>query len=100
TEGGINPVWSRDGRELYYTTGNRMMVVKITWEPDFDVGAPEQLFEWPDKIPTGGNLGTGYDISDDGRFLIVKRSEDIKVQLICVHNWFEELKRLAPKGKI
>ncbi|MFC1794017.1 protein kinase [Planctomycetota bacterium] len=98
-EGGRNPVWSRDGRELYYNNGNRMMVVKITSEPNFDISTPELLFEWPDVIPAGGNLGTGYDVSDDGRFLMVKRNDDIKVQLICVYNWFEELKRLAPMGK-
>jgi serine/threonine-protein kinase len=97
-DGGINPVWSRDGRELYYANGKKMMIVKITSEPDFDFDTPETLFEWPDMIPSGGNLGTNYDVSDDGRFLMVKMSDDIKVQLICVHNWFEELKRLAPTG--
>jgi hypothetical protein len=75
------------------------MVVKVTLEPGFDVGAPEQLFEWPDDILSRGNLGNNYDVSDDGRFLMVKRSDDAKAQLICVHNWFEELKRLAPTGQ-
>ena len=98
-DGGINPVWSRDGRELYYANGKKMMIVKITLEPDFDFDTPETLFEWPDMIPSGGNLGTNYDVSDDGRFLMVKMSDDIKVQLICVHNWFEELKRLTSTGK-
>ncbi len=99
TDGGGNPVWSRDGRELYYVNGKKMMVVKVTLEPDFNCGTPEQLFEWPDVIPSGGNLWTNYDVSDDGQFLMIKRSDDVKVQLICVHNWFEELKRLAPTGK-
>ena len=30
---------------------------------------------------------------------MIKQIYDAKVQLICVHNWFEELKRLAPPGK-
>jgi dipeptidyl aminopeptidase/acylaminoacyl peptidase len=92
SEGGINPVWSRDGRELYYISGESMMVVQITPEPDFRVSAPAQLFEG--SYETGGNLGTHYDVSDDGRFLMIKRSGNAK--LICVHSWFEELKRLAP----
>lgn len=99
TDGGKNPVWSRDGQELYYVNGNSMMVVKVTSEPNLDVSAPKVLFEWPDAIPSGGNLGNGYDVSDDGRFLMVKGSDDAKVQLICVHNWFEELRRLAPTAK-
>jgi len=99
SDGGKNPVWSRDGKELYYVNGKRMMVVKITWEPNFEISTPELLFEWPEVILSGGNLGNNYDVSDDGRFLMVKRSDDIKVQLICVHNWFEELKRIAPTGQ-
>jgi hypothetical protein len=96
TEGGVNPVWSRDGRELYYINGTRMMVAEITFEPDLDVGVPELLFEWPDAIPSRGNLGTNYDAADDGRFLMIKSSDDAKAQLVCVQNWFEELKELAP----
>jgi Tol biopolymer transport system component/predicted Ser/Thr protein kinase len=96
TDGGINPAWSHDGRELYYINGKNMMVVKVTSEPNFDFGTPEPLFESSDEMLSGGNLGRHYDVSDDGRFLMVKTSDDAKVQLICVHNWFEELKRLAP----
>jgi len=95
TEGGVAPVWSRDGRELYYANGNRMMVVPITPEPEFSVGRPELLFEGPYEM--GGNYGQGYDVSLDGRrFLMIKKSDDPGVQLIVVQNWFEELKRLAP----
>jgi len=96
-EGGINPVWSRDGRELYYINGNSMMVVPVMPEPGFSIGAPERLFEGP--YVTGGNLWTNYDVSDDERFMMIKKSDDAEVQLICVHNWFEELKRLAPTRK-
>jgi len=98
TEGGIAPVWSRDGRELYYANGNQIMVVQITQEPDLNVGIPEPLFEGPYEM--GGNFGQGYDVSLDGRqFLMVKKSDDPGVQLILVQNWFEELKRLVPPEK-
>ena len=98
TEGGIAPVWSRDGREMYYARGNQIMVVQITQEPDLNVGMPEPLFEGPYEM--GGNFGQGYDVSLDGRrFLMVKKNDEPGVQLILVQNWFEELKRLAPTGK-
>lgn len=75
TDGGIAPVWSRDGRELYYARGNQIMVVQITQEPDLNVGMPEPLFEGPYEM--GGNYGQGYDVSLDGRkFLMVKKSDD------------------------
>jgi Tol biopolymer transport system component len=98
---GINPAWQRDrdGRELYYISGNSMMAVTVTSEPDFVVGAPEPLFTLPDGIAPGTYLGRNYDVSHDGRFLMMKWSDDTKDQLIYVTNWFEELKRLAPPGK-
>ncbi len=98
TLGATNPVWSRDGRELYYISDNSMMAVKVTSEPVFPVEAPKRLFVSSDLIVSGGSLGKYYDVSDNGQFLMVKRSDDAKDQLICVHNWFEELKRLAPPG--
>ena len=38
TQGGINPVWSPDGSELFYVSGNAMMVAPTTTTPTFDVG--------------------------------------------------------------
>jgi serine/threonine-protein kinase len=101
TRGATNPVWSRDGRELYYISGNSMMVVTVTSEADFPVGAPVRLPVSSDLIVSGGSLGRNYDVSnDDGRFLMIRSDEaKEKDQLIVVYNWFEELKRLAPPGK-
>ncbi|MHC4533145.1 MAG: protein kinase domain-containing protein [Planctomycetota bacterium] len=94
-----NPVWSRDGRDLYYISDNSMMVVKVTLEPDLTIGKPELLFKLPNVLESyNRRLVRSYDVSDDGRFLMVKRSDDAKDQLICVLNWFDELKRLAPPG--
>jgi len=99
TLGATNPVWSCDGQELYYISGNSMMAVKVTSERDFPIGAPEQLFVSSDIILSGDNLGRNYDVTEDGKFLMVKRSKDAKDQMVCVHNWFEELNRLSPLGK-
>ena len=71
------------------------MVVRIVSEPELKLSRPEVLFESNHKM--GSNYGHEYDISPDGqRFLMIKSSDDSGVQLIVVHNWFEELKRLAP----
>ena len=39
-DGGTEPVWSRDGRELFYINGDKMMVVDITTAPAFQAGLP------------------------------------------------------------
>ena len=45
TSGGTEPVWSRDGRELFYLNGDAMMAVEIRTSPTFTAGAPRMLFE-------------------------------------------------------
>ncbi|MDA2927271.1 hypothetical protein MYX78_08575 [Acidobacteria bacterium AH-259-G07] len=98
SEGGISPVWSPKGRELFYRNGEAMIVVRIQSEPTFTAGSREVLFRGRYFIGPGRH----YDISPDGqRFLMIKeggQTEDTSAptQLIIVLNWFEELKRLVP----
>jgi eukaryotic-like serine/threonine-protein kinase len=95
TEGGVLPVWSRNGRELFYRNENKIMTADITTQPSFSAGEPRMLFQ--------GEYG-GYDVSPDGqRFLMIKPSEQTSStslnQVVVVQNWFEELKRRVPTGK-
>jgi Tol biopolymer transport system component len=100
TPGATNPVWSHGGQELYYISGNSMMAVKVTPESDFPIGKPERLFPLPDEIESRSRgLVRSYDVSNDGQFLMLKRSDVKEDQLIFVQNWFEELKALAPPEK-
>ena len=69
--GGWSPVWSRDGRELFYQAQGRLMVVPITTEPTFTLGTPEILFEGPYV----SSLARSYDLAPDGRFLMVRRGD-------------------------
>ena len=93
-EGGEEPQWSRDGRELFYHQGDRLLSVKVTTEPELDVSVPQELFEMP--FAQGGGLGgTYYDVSPDGeRFLVV--SDRSTTEFTVILNWFEELNRLVP----
>ena len=45
TGGGRAPVWSRDGRELFYRNGREIMAVAIELKPTFESGRPVRLFE-------------------------------------------------------
>ena len=75
TEGGKGPVWSRDGREIFYTDGYRMMVVRVETEPTFSAGEPRQLFEYGFDRAFGPTAD--YDVTPDGtRFLMFHRPHD------------------------
>ncbi len=96
-EGGAEPVWSPDGSELFYRSGDQMMVVSVQTEPTFNPGRPRVLFEgsyFSSSISTGYQY---YDISPDGqRFLMIKEAGTGPSQINVILNWFDELKRLVP----
>jgi hypothetical protein len=101
TEGGTEPVWNSNGRELFYRGGDKMMAVEITTQPSFVAGTPRMLFAGQYQ-PTPATT-PNYDVSPDGqRFLMLKPSESTGVaptQINVVLNWFEELKQKVPTGK-
>jgi len=99
TDGGFEPVWSPDGRELFYRIGARMMVASIQTTPVFRSSRPRELFEGP--YLSGREIAaiaTTYDVAPDGEhFLMIEGGEEEGGnQLHLVLNWFEELERLAP----
>ena len=100
TGGGKEPLWARDGRELFYRNGEQMMAVEITTEPTFSAGTPRLLFEG--TYLSGTVFLAYYDVSPDGqRFLMVQASEQQAsdpTQINVVLNWFEELKQRVPTG--
>ena len=99
TEGGTEPLWNRNGRELFYRSGNKMMTVETTTQPGFTVGKPRMLFEGEYLATEYPQLGSDYDVSADGqRFLMVKEIErtESSAQINVVLNWLDELKRRVP----
>jgi serine/threonine-protein kinase len=99
TEGGTEPLWARNGRELFYRSGEKMMAVDIGTQPTFAARKPRLLFESAayERVSTTPN----YDVSLDGqRFLMVEASEQQSApQINVVLNWFDELKQKVPTGK-
>jgi dipeptidyl aminopeptidase/acylaminoacyl peptidase len=99
TEGGTEPVWSRNGRELFYRNANRMMTVDVTTGPGFSAAKPRMLFEGEYFANTFPETGVAYDVSLDGqRFLMVKENAASRsaAQINVVLNWQEELKQRVP----
>ena len=109
TDGGYDPIWSPDGRELFYlgTRGGGAPddVVVVTFDPGppASVGTPEVLFDYRlyRSFRTGGRP---YDLHPDGqRFLMmtdgasrVDGATGLQPQINVVLNWFEELEARVP----
>ncbi len=92
---GEEPIWSPNGDELFYRSGNKFKVVSISTEPEFKAGTPQVVFEGPYVNVSG----LSYDVAPDGqRFLVLQpQYDDSQIrELHVVTNWFEELKRLVP----
>ena len=101
-DGGIEPVWARDGRELFYRSvdGTELLSASIRTEPELEIGTVSVVLDGL-RLPAPGWQSTrgAYDVSPDGkRFLIVQEDEFPEtMELVVILNWDEELKRLVPR---
>ena len=106
--GGSEPLWSRDGRELFYQAGDSMMVVTVEADTELVVGRPMLLFRGSYRLPVGYGY-PNYDIDADGqRFLMIKPgllvegTEQAVIEtsppINVVLNWFQELKERVGNG--
>jgi Tol biopolymer transport system component/predicted Ser/Thr protein kinase len=93
--GGIVPIFSRDGKELFYCSPDSMMAVAI--EPDGSFGTPRRLFDLSHYFIEFHT----YDVSPDGkRFLMIRRDPgSVPRQLNVILNWFAELRKMTPGAK-
>ncbi len=92
--GAIEPMWSLDGRMLFYRTALEMVAASVQTEPVFRITARDVLFvDTYDRI--GTNDYADYDIDPrSGRFLMVKPpATGSEAEIIVVLNWVEELRR-------
>ena len=101
SEGGFEPIWSRNGKQLFYRWQAQVWAVDVQTEGGFAASKPHLLFEKPGC--SDSQIIRSYDLSHDGqRFLMVKyeqRKPAPVTEIVLVLNWFEELKRLVPTGK-
>jgi serine/threonine-protein kinase len=97
SEGGITPLWSKDGRELFYVLEDKMMVVDTTTHPGFTHTAPRVLFQghYVPGVGSGAHWAN-YDVTADGeRFVMVREAKDRDVaRFDVILNWHETLRRL------
>ena len=90
-DGGTGPVWSRDGRELFYRNGDDLISVRVTSNtPALVFGERRRLI---DLSPFDAGYFHEFDVSADGQQFLLIRSEPSSrpVRLDVIVNWFDEL---------
>lgn len=94
--GGAEPRWSRDGRQLFFRTpAGDMMAVQVAQGSAFLPGTPVKLFNNPHLMADGYHQS--YDVAGDERFIMIRRSEKNAQALGVVINWGSEITRTAAK---
>jgi hypothetical protein len=94
--GGTQPRWRRDGKELFYIAGDRMvMAVDVGTNPAFKAGVPKALFER--AVLPAADFSFRWDVSADGkRFLLNTPGADAasaaQPPITVVLNWQAGLK--------
>jgi len=98
-EGGIVPVWSPDGKELFFVRGDTMMAVMIEeGEAQITSSAPRKLFDFPPGRRSERD-SRSFDIAPDGKRFVLMRSATPGLgrrQINVVLNWSAELKARVP----
>ena len=92
--GGCQPRWSRDGKELFYVEGDTMTAVEVATSPSFAAVSTTTLFSDPYLSAENSNQ-VSYDVSADGRFVLVDSVESAnggQSSIDVVENWYEEFR--------
>jgi eukaryotic-like serine/threonine-protein kinase len=102
SDGGADPVWKRNGGELYYRNGDSTMVVAVSTNPTFSGGRPQELWKGHYSVGMSSSCGgpgptsSNYDVTADGkRFLMVKDDDQdyaSSKQIVVVLGWADELR--------
>jgi hypothetical protein len=94
SEGGYWPVWSRDGRRLYFGRGTGIMAIDVAAGDSISVGTPVEI------LPQGtlahllaARFPTAFDVSPDGtQFLIQRQPPQVAGLRAVAHvllDWFQ-----------
>jgi serine/threonine-protein kinase len=98
-DGGTQPVWSRDGRRIFYVSNNRLAAATIQRVPTFAVTSRDSMFsgDYLLSAPTHAN----YDTSPDSNRFVLLRAGGTPTRIVVVQDWRYELRQriLAARKK-
>jgi serine/threonine-protein kinase len=91
-DGGSEPRWAHSGRELFFKSGDHLMVVAVAPGAAFVAGTPRPLFSLAGYRSARNRQQ--YDVApDDQRFVMIRElGDDARERVVYVENWFQELK--------
>jgi serine/threonine-protein kinase len=93
--GGSQPVWSRDGRRVFYLVGQRLLSATLSFAPSVTVVARDTIFD--NRLVSGFGYHANYDVAPDGKhFVFISTSESNETApVILAHDWkYEMLARM------
>jgi hypothetical protein len=85
-QGGSEPVWRKDGKEIFYLSPDgKMMAVPLAIQPQIQVGKPKPLFD----IHGVSDMPPSYDVTRDGKRFLVNRKvgEGNPGYILVIANW-------------
>jgi Tol biopolymer transport system component len=94
-DGGTQPIWRGDGRELFYVApDNTVMAVEVReGRTTVDFGTPRRLFQAPITILPARQPSWTWDVAPDGqKFLLILATDD-NAPITVLTNWQAELKK-------
>jgi serine/threonine-protein kinase len=91
TDGGTEPAWSSDSKEICFRRGDALVAVTITTGTEVKIGKPQTLFESRYETIDGAR---NYDVAPEGKAFVAVRSEGAAESKVfnVVLNWFSELR--------
>jgi eukaryotic-like serine/threonine-protein kinase len=93
-DGGVEPMWSRDGRTLYYRNGRSMIAATFAPGPAFAIASRAKLFE---GLFLSDASNANYDVMPDGKGFIMVQIADTQTETIVIWNWATELRAMWGK---
>ena len=95
--GGTEPIWSRDGKSVFYRNGAGLLEAKLTASPSMRVASRDTAIARMGLLVSSGVVA-GYDAAPDGRFIGRSSNKD-DYQLVIVPNWRVELEQKLAAAK-
>ena len=102
--GGLYPVWSRNGRELFLRSEDSRMILVASYTVKGDSFVADKPRVWSDKPFADLGFNQNYDLAPDGkRIAALMPAEDPGAQkaqnhVIFLENFFDEVRRRTAAG--
>jgi serine/threonine-protein kinase len=97
--GGGSPVWSSDGKRLYYHAGSAIVQARLETTPALRVAGRDTVFRNVDELDAQDSPVANFDLAADGTRALVVRPSSSTSRLVVSPNWIVEFRRRMGEGK-